>query len=154
MDIFKKINTINNIVENTMLKLKVVLLKDKAQSLVELGKALTNTGCDDYTEGGFWLWNYNNNEVYYSPKFCNILGYEYDELGHGFGGFNRGNPIQIAYGMKVIDNLIKEHNTDHFVNTISFTKKDNTIINIECSGAVFFIDKKPYIILGTHKIKS
>lgn len=149
----EKVNKINSILESTMLRLSIILISNHSDDLFEIGEKLVIDHCDEIANGGFWVWNHNTNEVYYSPKFCNTLGYEYGELGKGFGGFNRGNVEQMKNGMDMIQNLINTNSKDTFINYIDFTKKDGSIINIECSGAILFIGEIPFVILGTHKLK-
>ncbi len=152
-NIQEKVNKINSILETTMLRLSILLISDPSDTLFELGEKLVIEHCDDIADGGFWVWNHNTNEVYYSPKFCNTLGYEYGELGSGFGGFNRGNIEQMKLNMGMIQKLIDKGSKDTFNNYIDFTKKDGSIISIECSGAILFIGEVPFVILGTHKLK-
>lgn len=149
----EKVTKIQSILEATMLKLSVILISNHSDNLFDLGEKLVIEHCDEIANGGFWVWNHNTNEVYYSPKFCNTLGYKYGELGRGFGGFNRGNVEQMQKGMAMIDKLIAENSKDTFINNINFTKKDGSIITIECSGAILFIGEVPFVILGTHKLK-
>lgn len=150
----EKVSKINSILETTMLRLSIILISDVSHTaLFELGEKLVSEQCDEISDGGFWVWNHNTNEVYYSPRFCTTLGYSYGELGKGFSGFNRGNPEQMKMGMALIQNLIDTKSHDTFINVIEFTKKDGSTILIECSGAVLFIDDIPFVVLGTHKIK-
>ena len=151
-EFIKKIQKINSILEVTMLRLSIILLQNKNSTLYEMGEQLVKDHCDEIASGGYWIWNHVTNEVYYSPKFCKTLGYEYGELGTGFGGFNRGNAEQMAKGMAMIQALIDSKSNDTFINHIVFTKKDGTTILIECSGTVIFICNVPFIVLGTHKI--
>lgn len=150
----EKVSKINSILETTMLRLSIILISNiNYTALFSLGEKLVAEHCDELSDGGFWVWNHKTNEVYYSPKFCTTLGYDYGELGKGFSGFNRGNPEQMKIGMDTIQDLIDKRSHDTFVNIIEFTKKDGNIILVECSGAVLFIGDVPFVVLGTHKIK-
>lgn len=152
-EVKEKVSKINSIIEITMLRLCITLIeKSNIISLFNLGEELIKKHCDEISDGGFWVWNHKTNEVYYSPKFCKTLGYEYGELGVGFSGFHLGNSDQMKHGMQLIDEIINNNTQDTFVNIIDFTKKDGKIIQIECSGAVLIIENVPYIVLGTHKI--
>lgn len=150
----EKVSKINLILETTMLRLSIILISNvNHTSLFTLGEKLVSEYCDELSDGGFWVWNHKTDEVYYSPKFCTILGYNYGELGKGFAGFNRGNLKQMKRGIDIIQTLIDTQSHDTFVNIIEFTKKDGGIILIECSGGILFIDNIPFVVLGTHKIK-
>lgn len=138
--------------ENIVLKMGAMLLDSRTKTLSELGDLLVKSNSDELTNGGFWVWEYATNKVYYSPKFCNSLGYEYNEFKDGFGGFNRGDVEQMQYGMTLIQDLINAKSQDSFINKIDFQKKDLSIIHIECSGTVFYKFDNPYLILGTHKV--
>lgn len=152
--VHEKVSAINSILEVTMLRLSIILIQNVSNAtLFNVGEKLVADHCDEVADGGFWVWNHNTNEVYYSPKFCSTLGYTYGELGRGFGGFNRGNVEQMKRGLTMIQNLIDTKSHDTFVNAIEFTKKDGSTILIECTGAVVFIEDVPYVVLGTHKLK-
>ena len=138
--------------QQVVLKMGVALFSGKASSVIELGNILIDNGSDDLCDGGVWIWQINNGQVYYSPKFCNSLGFEYGELGEGFGGFDRGDAHQMAYGMGLIDELIENKSQSIFVNRIDYFKKDNTILPVLCSGTVFYKYNAPYYIVGTHKL--
>lgn len=154
-DVRKKVKKISSILEITMLRLSIVLLQNVSTSeMFSIGEKLVKEHFDEITDGGFWVWNHHTNEIYYSPKFCTTLGFDYGELGAGFSGFNRGNPAQMKTSLDNIQNLIDTKSHEAFTNTIEFTKKDGSIILIECSGAVVFIGDVPYIVLGTHKLKN
>lgn len=138
--------------ENIVLKMGAMLLDSRTKTLSELGELLVKSNSDELTNGGFWILEYASGKVYYSPKFCNVLGYDYNEFKDGFDGFNRGDAEQMQYGMMLINDLIKAKSQDSFINKIDFQKKDLSMIQIECSGTVFYKFDKPYLILGTHKI--
>jgi len=152
MTVKEKIAKINSILETTILIVNIALLDMKDKLLSQLGKELVELGCDEKTNGGFWLWKYKSNEVYASPKFCKSLGYDYEELGNDFNVFNIADKSELKIGVDKIKELIGLKSNDTFVNDIHFTKKDGTKILIECNGKVFYREDNPYVILGTHKI--
>ena len=69
-EIQHKIDKINIMLENAMLKLNFMIVSGKAKSLIQLGEGLVSLDSDKYTNGGFWLWDYIANEIFYSPLFC------------------------------------------------------------------------------------
>lgn len=138
--------------QQVVLKMGVALFSGKVSSVIELGNILIENGSDDLCDGGVCIWQIDNGQIYYSPKFCNVLGFEYGEFGEGFGGFDRGNAEQMAYGMGLIDKLIEEKSQSIFINKIDYLKKDNNVLPIICSGTVFYKYNAPFYIVGTHKL--
>lgn len=148
----EKICKINAILETTILMINVSLLDTKDKTLHQVGEELVNSGGDDETNGGFWLWKYKSSEVYASPKFCKSLGYEYKELGSDFSVFNIADKNELKKGVDKIKELTGLRSSNTFTNYVHFTKKDGTKILVECVGTVFYRDINPYVILGTHTI--
>jgi len=142
----------DSIHENIVIKIGVSILSTKAATLTELGELLINSKADDLSSGGIWIWQYDSGEVFYSPNFCETLGFEYGELGNDFTGFNRADTENLNYGMSLIDKLIESKSNENFINNIKFQKKDGQYIDIQCTGTVLYRYGKPYIVLGTHKV--
>ena len=142
----------DNIHEIIVLKMGLALLTVRTKNVQELGELLVQNNSDLLSEGGIWIWEYNTNDVYYSPIFCETLGFEYGHWGNTFDGFNQGNKEDFATGVDMINKLIEKGDNGCFVNKIRFTKKDGTEINILCTGTIFFKNGKPDIVLGTHGI--
>ena len=138
--------------QKIVLKLGVALFDSKADNVLELGEMMLKTEADNIASGGYWIWDYATNEVYYSPKFCEVLGFSPGDFGNGFAGFDLGNKEQMAIGMGLINDLIANKSESVFVNPIAFEKKDSSILNCICSGTVFYKNGQPKYILGTHKL--
>jgi PAS domain-containing protein len=138
--------------QKIVLKLGVALFDSKANNVIELGEMMLKAEADNIASGGFWIWDYAINEVYYSPKFCEVLGFSSGDFGNGFAGFDLGNKEQMAVGMGLINDLIANKSESVFVNPITFEKKDSSILNCICSGTVFYKNGQPKYILGTHKL--
>ena len=57
---------------------------------------------------GIWDWNVLTNEVYYSPRFKELLGYEDPEMQNVFASFEaRLHPDDYAYTMKALKNHLE-----------------------------------------------
>lgn len=142
----------NIIHQKIVLKLGVALFEDKVNNVIELGEMMLKTEADNIANAGFWIWDYVTNEVYYSPKFCNSLGYEYQELGNDFKGFNLSNKEHLDTCIEKINQLLKDKSHSVFINEIDYITKNGNVINITCSGTIFYKNGNPKYILGTHKI--
>jgi PAS domain-containing protein len=142
----------NNIHNKIVLKLGVALFEHKSFDVIELGNLLLTTEADMLSDGGYWIWDYINNQVYYSPNFCKAIGYKFGEIGIGFDGFGLANKEQMNTGMEMLNELMATKSELIFVNNIEYTAKNGTIKLFECSGTVFYKDGQPKYILGTHKI--
>jgi hypothetical protein len=135
-----------------VLKMGVALFADKVNSVNELGYLLASQHCDELSNAGFWLWDYRTNEVYYSKKFCNALGFDYNDFGIGFNGFYLVDKEQLEAGLQMVNDLIVNKSNDIFKNELLYKTKMNTEIKIMCIGTVFYKENEPFYILGTHKI--
>lgn len=138
--------------DKAVLKLGVVIFEHKVKSVQELGEILLDMQCDDLATGGYWLWDYQLEQVYYSPKFCASLGFNYNDFGNSFEGFNHSNNEELLTGLKMIDELITNKSNECFINNVTYYNKDNKSVNVICSGTVFYKDNEPTYILGTHKV--
>lgn len=147
-----KIDMLHAKLNTVTIYLNVMLFDRETKDIQELGKAVCKHNLHNLENGGIWLWEYDTGKVFYSYGFCEALGFEYGELGDGFGGFDIGDKDDMDRGMGMIQNLIDKKSIDPFINRITYKTKSNNHIDVECGGSVFYKDDKPYIILGTHKI--
>ena len=147
-----KIDIITASLNYLSISLNIMIYEKVSADVNDLGIALDSNGIKDIENGGFWIWDYTNDQVYYSSKFCESLGYSLGELGTGFGGFDRGKEIEMEKGMSMINELVNQKSISPFVNYITFKRKDNATIEVMCSGSVFYKDYNAKYILGTHKI--
>ena len=130
----------------------VTLFSKHFSNVIELGEALVSKDSDLISNGGIWIWDYNTNEVFVSPKFCNVLGFEYGELPKDASVFDIADKEQFAVGYNEINNLIEAKSEGTFINEIKYKSKENIDVDILCSGTIFYKDNKPFYILGTHKL--
>lgn len=147
-----KIDILHAKVNVLILSLNIILFDNKTENLQELGNVLCKQ-LPHLEEGGLWLWNYQTGEVYYSPKFCETLGYEYKELGTGFAGFDLADKEQFSKGEKMINDLIENNSIEPYINDITYSTKLGEKKLVQCVGSIFYKDNLPYLILGTHRIK-
>ena len=139
--------------DKIVLKMGVYLFEHKVNDIQQLGDKLLEMGSDELTNGGYWIWDYNTNEVYYSPLFCTSLGFDYGDFGTSLEGFYNSDEEMLSKGMKMIGKLIDEHSHGCFVNDVIYYSKDDKEVMVECSGTVFYKEDKPIYVLGTHKIR-
>lgn len=142
----------NKIHDKIVLKMGVSLFESTSNNVIELGDLLLKLESDKLTDAGFWIWDYVTNEVYYSPKFCEKIGYSYGDFGNDTKGFDLANKEQMAIGMEMLNNLIDNKSELIFINNIEYTSKDGSIKKFICSGTVFYKDGETKYILGTHKL--
>lgn len=138
--------------QKIVLKLGVALFDNKASNVIELGDMMLKAESDNIANGGFWIWDYTTNEVYYSPKFYEVLGYKFGDFGNGFKGFELSNKEHLDRGIDLIKELIINKSELIFINNIDYKKKDGSILNVICSGTIFYKNNAPKYILGTHKL--
>jgi|LakMenEpi03Oct11_1017367.scaffolds.fasta_scaffold01073_3 hypothetical protein len=138
---------------NIILKLGVALASKDLSTIKEIGEFIQNTGSDEFVSGGFWLFSYESKDLYLSNKFLELLDYNRNEVIEKIDFFYKtANHKELEKGFKMLEELIKNKSESCFINTITHTKKDGSILNVECSGTPLYKNNEPYIILGTHKI--
>ena len=140
--------------ENVILKMIAGLSYSDGCTAECLGLIMQERGCDDLTDGGFWLLNPNTNEMFFSDKFLLSFGYDRTDF---------INPtFEQLYGFAIVEdlkrgevdltNILTEKSQRTFINNVRYNTKDSNIQEVECSGTVFFIKDEPVMVLGTHKI--
>jgi hypothetical protein len=138
---------------NIILKLGVGIAAKDLFTIKEIGEFMQNTGADKFSNGGFWLYGYESNDCYLSDKFLQSLGYSRDEIKENVEFFYKvANNEHLNIGFEMLNKLIEVKSETSFINYLNYTKKDKSILNVECSGTPLYKDNKPYIILGTHAI--
>ena len=142
----------NIIQANIILKMGVVLFSTKQKSVSEIGISLNEIYPDDeLTSGGYWLFDWQTNECYYSYNFLNSLGYIKSEVTNNTDFFYKvADNLHLKEGFKMIEELILNKSEDCFVNYLNYTHKNGEIIKIECSGVVLYKNDKPVMVLGAH----
>ena len=103
---------------------------------------------------GLWDWNIETNEVYYSPRWFTILGYEPNELPHSFDVWKRlVNPDDVEGVMHLISEYLEKndkpfkaeyqmkHKEGHWVNILARAKFATNL-----DGSLM----EPKRLVGTH----
>ena len=122
---------------DTSLALGVSLLSRTISNVIEIGRLMFQLGSDKMTDCGYWIWNIDTDECYYSPKFIHCLGYEESEFELKGDTFRK---------------LMKElGKTSTITNTVVYTRKDGTEATFDCS--VTTIDRNGIlsILFGVHE---
>ena len=101
---------------------------------------------------GLWDWNLETNEVYYSPRWKSMLGYQEEELvGHFDTFMTLLHPDNKEKVMKMARDHIKG-NIDSFEVEITMRHKDGHDVNILSRAFLVRseVDDKPVRLIGTH----
>jgi len=143
----------NKVHENIVLKLAAIIYIGKFKDVIELGQLLLDEIGDELADGGFWIWDFNSDDEFYSPQFRKSLGFEGE---HDF-------PSKSTSWMNAIDEQDKERafkNLDKNINNegayyqiVTYTKKNGDPLTLLCSGSLMRDTKgKPLYLFGTHKL--
>lgn len=103
------------------------------------------------SQEGFWDWDFLTGEIYFSPRYKEMLGYRDDELPNHFFTWKKVILKEdLSLGLK----LIKDYNEGHipeFLTTLRFHHKNGSILYI-LSRAIHLKDPTGKIIrmIGTH----
>jgi PAS domain S-box-containing protein len=109
--------------------------------------ALAAEGAND----GLWDWDILTNEIYYSPRWKSMLGYEVDELTQGFADWeNLIHPDDHDYATTALDNYLKGK-ADTYDVEIRLRHKDGTWRWVRDRGkALRDADGKAVRMAGSH----
>jgi len=125
---------------------------NKEQSNAELIKLkerfeLALDGAND----GLWDWNLLTNEVYFSPRWKSMLGYEIDEIKNGLDEWSsRVHPDDLQRALDTVKNYI-EGVTDSYAVEFRMQHKDGHYVDILARGKVIReSDGTPARLVGTH----
>lgn len=144
----KIVNAVNGIIA-------VIAFKNMKSDVIETGKTLMSLGCDEMVDGGFWIWDINTGEEFYSDRFIKSLGFSGpNEFPYIAGSWQK----QISSeGLKrAFDNYEKHLETGGahpYDQKVTYLKKDGKKLNLICSGTIVKDDDgSPSIMVGTHKL--
>jgi PAS domain S-box-containing protein len=137
---------------DTSLALGVSLLSRTISNVIEIGRLMFQLGSDKMTDCGYWIWNIDTDECYYSPKFIHCLGYEesdFDYNGTVFRKLMKEESLKTA--MDKTQNLLKLGKSSTITNTVVYTRKDGKEVTFDCS--VTTIDRNGIlsILFGSHE---
>ena len=102
--------------------------------------------------GGLWDWYLDTNEVYYSPKWKSMLGYEEDELENSLETWKKlVHPDDKENALNSVEALLTQQ-TDFFEVDMRMLHKSGDYVYISSRGFCLKsdIDSKPSRLIGTH----
>lgn len=102
------------------------------------------------TKDGIWDWNIQTNEVYYSPTWMRIIGYEDNPLPHILSTWSDNvHPDDIKAAIQAIETYLEEK-TDLYENTHRIKHQDGHYIWIFAKGkCIRDKQNQPYRLVGT-----
>jgi len=136
------INIVANIFASLRNKIELALRVSTEYERLELALLGSNDG--------LWDWNLQDNTIYFSPRFKEVLGYQEDEFKNRYVEWkNRVHPDDLELFLSTIKEN-QDAKTLYYENLYRLKHKDGTWITILDKGKTFF-DKhdKPIRMLGT-----
>lgn len=103
------------------------------------------------TNDGIWDWDIRTGEVFFSPRWKSMIGYEDNEIENNFGSFEKLlHPDDHDRVMSVLNDYLSGR-TPHYSVEFRFRHKDDTWRWILARGrALRDEDNKPYRMAGSH----
>jgi PAS domain S-box-containing protein len=102
---------------------------------------------------GYWDWDVPGNQMYYSPAFKRMFGYEDDELPNTLETWQRLIvPEDSLVAQKSLEQHISSRGAIPHCNELRYRHKDGSIVWVICSGCVIEWDQdgQPQRIIGCH----
>lgn len=130
------------------------LISAKTGNVLAMGKELLEAEADDLTDGGFWIWNIENNQEFYSPNFRKSLGFEGE---HDFPSVSESWQKQILkedleIAIKNFKKSYKKPEKHPYYQEVSYYRKDGSVLRVICSGLIIKRNGKSKYLVGTHKL--
>lgn len=135
-----------DITERKQMLEDLVIAKDKAEKSEEQFNLAMKASND-----GIFDWNLETNEIYYSPGWKKMLGYEDHELPNDFSVWEKATqPEDVNKAWELQQKLIAKQ-TDRFVMEFKMKHKNGHWVDILSRAEAFFNDSgKAIRIVGTH----
>ncbi|MCT7965361.1 PAS domain S-box protein [Laspinema sp. D1] len=87
------------------------------------------------TNDGIWDWDLKNDQIYYSPVWMQILGYEEGELPYRVSTwFNKVHPDDLSVAMQTLQDHVQGQNPLYYYHTHRMERKDKSWIWVEVKG--------------------
>ncbi len=87
------------------------------------------------TNDGIWDWDLQNDQIYYSPVWMQILGYEEGELPYRVSTwFNKVHPDDLSVAMQTLQDHVQGQNPLYYYHTHRMERKDKSWIWVEVKG--------------------
>jgi PAS domain S-box-containing protein len=104
-----------------------------------------------FANDGLFDWNLKTNEIYYSPVWKSLLGYDDDEIKNEFSEWERLTKPDHVEASWAMLNEILEGKRDHFSIEFKMRHKDGHSVDIlSRANVVFDEDGKGVRLVGTH----
>ncbi|MFO7838619.1 MAG: PAS domain S-box protein [Desulfosalsimonadaceae bacterium] len=106
----------------------------------------------DAEDHGYWDWNLDTNEAYFSPKYCEMLGYEANELPGDYRTWEKLlHPEDKEYAKETVQEKLKRG--EAFELEFRMLTKSGNWKWIKGKGNLYYIDKSgvPHRFVGTHE---
>ncbi|TLX72156.1 PAS domain S-box protein [Labilibacter sediminis] len=104
------------------------------------------------TNDGIWDWNLQSNEVYFSPRWKSILGYDDEELKNEFSTWERlVHKEDVAEALSKVQSFIDDI-SDRYEVEFRMQHKEGHYVHILASGLMMRNrNGKAYRVIGTHQ---
>ena len=122
----------------------------------EIGAILERYQLDKATDG-FWVWNIQTNDEWYSPKFRAVLGFndEYDFPNDPESWQKAIIPEHLKLAMDQVGEYLKNPIQNPYYLKVTYRRKNGSLINILCDGDIVRYNnetREPIIMVGTHSV--
>jgi PAS domain S-box-containing protein len=121
--------------------------KKQKQAKEELHKLM------DTTTDGYWDWHIPSNYEYMSPRFWQIMGYDYTTKKHDPSEWMKVmHPDDLQKAKDGIADHFKNGGSKAFIQEVRYYRPDGSIVWILCKGRVIEWDSdgNPVRMVGTH----
>ncbi len=138
----------NQQLRSSLVELKLTTRKDAAELQAREERfALALKGANE----GLWDWNLETDEVYYSPDWKSMLGYDEDELEHVYQTLeNLVHPYDKDGVLRAIDAYLSGKMDSFEVEFRMFHKDGHVVFILGRGYSVFSEANKPIRLVGTH----
>jgi PAS domain S-box-containing protein len=103
------------------------------------------------TNEGLYDWNMTNNEVYYSPAWKSMLGYEYDELPNELSIWTELTKPEDVNRVSLLNQKIIDQRLDKVAVEFQMKHKDGHWVDIQSRAFTIYDEKgNPLRMVGTH----
>jgi len=132
----------------------MVLAVVGTEDVLAIGQELLLNGADNLQDGGFWIWDFNSEDEFYSPKFRKVLGFsgEIDFPSHESSWRNQIFKEDLERVDEIMNVLINENKDINYDFDVSYYTKKNKVLKVNCSGLIFKKNGLNKYLIGSHTI--
>lgn len=141
--------------ENIILTV-VALIIDINNDVFNIGKELMDSGADELTDGGFWIWDIESMDEFYSVNFRKSLGFkdENDFPSNSDSWQKQINKDDLRIATENFKSCLNDPLNHPYYQEVTYSKKDGSLLYVVCSGLLLKHKGSPKYLIGTHKILS